>query len=89
MCIYYTYHWSCCPGTARPAQCYMHIRCAHAMQPKPYGIEMRNGELDTKKCEIEHRVLDGSDHNEPCPRCGAVTLDEEEEGQVERTDIGR
>ena len=89
MCIYHTYQWSCCPGTARPAPYYMHLRCAHAMQPKPYGYEMKQKALDTIKCNIGHRVLDGADHDEPCPRCGALTLDEQEERMFEGTVVGR
>ena len=67
----------------------MHLRCARAMQPKPYGYQMKQASLDATKCKIEHRVLDGNDHDEPCPRCGAVTLDEEEERLFEGTVIGR
>jgi hypothetical protein len=66
----------------------MHLRCAHAMQPKPYGFQSRNSALDVKKCVIEHKILDGGDHDEPCPRCGNVTLDEEEEELWVRREIG-
>ena len=67
----------------------MHLRCAHALQPKPYGFLVRNSSLDVKKCVIEHRVLDGADHDEPCPRCGNVTLDEVEQELWESREIGR
>ena len=89
MCIYHTYHWFCCPGTAQAAPYYMHLRCAHALQPKPYGFQVRNSNLDAKRCVIEHRVLDGADHDEPCPRCGNVTLDEVEQELWESREIGR
>lgn len=66
----------------------MHLRCALALQPKPYGVHLRNSSLDAKRCVIEHRVLDGADHDEPCPRCGNVTLDDQEEALFERREIG-
>ena len=84
MCIYHTYHWSCCPGTSRPAPYYMHMRCIKATQPKPHGVRLGK----EHQCHIEFRFLDGCDYEEPCPNCGAVTLDEEEERLFEREVIG-
>lgn len=32
----------------------------------------------TKKCKIEHVILDGADYDEPCPRCGQKSSDRDE-----------
>ena len=81
MCIYHTYHWTCCPGTARTAPYYMHLRCVTAEQPRPAGAKPR-------KCKVEFKTLNGGDHDEPCPRCGCVTLTPEEETILMRDLIG-
>jgi hypothetical protein len=75
MCIYHTFHWSCCPGAAAPAPYYLHQKCPTAEKSLPAGLS-RNL---VKRCKIEHRILDGADHDEPCPRCGCVTLTPEEQ----------
>lgn len=71
MCLYHTFHWSCCPGTAAPAPYYMHTECELAQTPRKRGMR-------TKKCQIEHVVLDGADYDEPCPKCGQKASDRED-----------
>lgn len=43
---------------------------------------MRKRSPISKKCKIEFRVLDGADHGESCPKCGAAPNIEEEEEPV-------
>lgn len=73
MCLYHTYHWSCCPGTAQPAPYYMNSKCDVATSSlranKPSGI------VKSRKCKIQHKILDGGDHDQPCPKCGHVPLE--------------
>lgn len=64
MCLYHTFHWSCCPGTALPAPYYMNSTCDLASRSKKSRVQKR------RKCKIEHRVLDGADHEHRCPKCG-------------------
>lgn len=75
MCIYYTYHWSCCPGTARPAPYYVHETCDKATGPK--SIQLPGAGVKVidlwKKCKIQHEILDGAEADEPCPKCGCVS----------------
>ncbi|OQU96829.1 hypothetical protein CLAIMM_02856 [Cladophialophora immunda] len=71
MCIYYTYHFSCCPGTARPAPYYVHSLCDKASSPKKFplgagGVKV----MDLKKCKVQHEILDGAEADQPCPKCG-------------------
>ncbi|KIV88882.1 hypothetical protein PV10_08515 [Exophiala mesophila] len=68
MCIYYTYHWNCCPGTARPAPYYLHEMCDKATAPKP----ATRADRLLKKCKVVHEILDGAEAENPCPRCGYV-----------------
>lgn len=67
MCLYHTYQWSCCPGTAQPAPYYMNSKCEVASAP-------RKSHNNASKCKIEHRILDGADHDMPCPNCGCVAM---------------
>lgn len=72
MCIYYTYHWSCCPGTARPAPYYVHSMCDRAASFKPISSAGKNAPL--KKCKVMHEILDGGESDQACPKCGYVTF---------------
>lgn len=75
MCIYYTYHWSCCPGTARPAPYYVHEMCDKATTPPKQQKSPTSGTtnpLKLKKCMVIHEILDGAESDDPCPKCGYV-----------------
>lgn len=80
MCIYYTYHWSCCPGTAQAAPYYVHEMCDMATTPKQKASSEGSSSCSTtttttkppKKCKIVHEILDGAESDDPCPKCGYV-----------------
>jgi hypothetical protein len=66
MCIYYTFHFACCPGTAVSAPYYLHERCPISYDQCTPGVPKRL----LKKCKVEHEVLEGADYDQTCPRCG-------------------
>ena len=76
MCIYYTYHFNCCPGTARPAPYYVHSICSESSTSKKFAhLANKNGGartqvMDLEKCRIQHEILDGAEADIPCPKCG-------------------
>lgn len=88
MCIYHTYHWRCCPGTASPAPYFMHVLCETAGLGHVLswigGVPLALVGGMVRRCEIQHRILDGAEHGVPCPRCGSVALTDEEERLEER-----
>ena len=54
----------------------MHSVCIHA---SPAKVNAGKAAKFDGKCVVEFRVLDGNDHDSPCPRCGKKTLTEGEE----------
>jgi hypothetical protein len=81
MCIYYTYHWSCCPGTARPAPYYVHSMC----EPAATSAESKSKatrETPLKRCTVTHEILDGAEADQPCPRCGTKPENCDPEGSL-------
>jgi hypothetical protein len=79
MCIYYTFHFSCCIGVSAPAPYYLQELCPSATE-----------KTASKKCKIEHQILDGSDYDDIlCPKCGRKgNSGEEDEIEAERNGDG-
>lgn len=41
----------------------------------------------TKKCQIEHVILDGADYDEPCPTCGQKASERDEASEEAQMEI--
>lgn len=86
MCIYHTYVWSCCPGTAQPAPYFMNSRCDIATASMKQRTARRSATHQrrkmSRKCRIEHKLLDGEDYDIPCPACGSPDLLSAEEREA-------
>jgi hypothetical protein len=83
MCIYYTFHFSCCIGVSAPAPYYLQELC-------PSTTASPAEKTASKKCKIEHQILDGSDYDDIlCPKCGRVgNSGEEDDIEAERNGDG-
>jgi hypothetical protein len=57
----------------------MHTECEVARAPR------KRGKM-TKKCRIEHVILDGADYDEPCPACGQKASEREEPAEEVQID---
>lgn len=47
----------------------------------PRATKQQHTKLVRKKCKIEFLILDGADHGEECPQCGAAPNADEENEQ--------
>lgn len=45
----------------------------------PQADKQKSLRTTKKKCKIEFLILDGADHNEACPECGAAPYNEDDE----------
>ncbi|KAK5946492.1 hypothetical protein PMZ80_000635 [Knufia obscura] len=57
----------------------MNSKCKTASAPKKSKFKKQ------ERCRIVHRILDGADHDRPCPKCGQTASDIIDEPTTEET----